>query len=131
MSIGSQIDEYAKLRKEKAALSKQLDDLNKKIVACEQELIDSLSGQSMLKASGHLATVSIGESEIAVVKDWQILYNHIVESGSFELLQKRLSNRVALEAISVNGGLPGTEVIKQPKLNFKSLVSKSQGDDNE
>ena len=131
MSIGNQIDEYAKLRKEKAALSKQLDDLNKKIVACEQELIDSLSGQSMLKASGHLATVSIGESEIAVVKDWQILYNHIVESGSFELLQKRLSNRVALEAISVNGGLPGTEVIKQPKLNFKSLVSKSQGDDNE
>lgn len=131
MSIGSQIDEYAKLRKEKAALSKQLDDLNKKIVACEQGLIDSLSGQSMLKASGHLATVSIGESEIAVVKDWQILYNHIVESGSFELLQKRLSNRVALEAISVNGGLPGTEVIKQPKLNFKSLVSKSQGDDNE
>ena len=131
MSIGSQIDEYAKLRKEKAALSKQLDDLNKKIVACEQELIDSLSGQSMSKASGHLATVSIGESEIAVVKDWQILYNHIVESGSFELLQKRLSNRVALEAISVNGGLPGTEVIKQPKLNFKSLVSKSQGDDNE
>ena len=131
MSIGSQIDEYAKLRKEKAALSKQLDDLNKKIVACEQELIDSLSGQSMLKASGHLATVSIGESEIAVVKDWQILYNHIVASGSFELLQKRLSNRVALEAISVNGGLPGTEVIKQPKLSFKSLVSKSQGDDNE
>lgn len=131
MSIGNQIDEYAKLRKEKAALSKQLDDLNKKIVACEQELIDSLSGQSMLKASGHLATVSIGESEIAVVKDWQILYNHIIASGSFELLQKRLSNRVALEAISVNGGLPGTEVIKQPKLNFKSLVSKSQGDDNE
>ena len=131
MSIGSQIDEYAKLRKEKAALSKQLDDLNKKIVACEQELIDSLSGQSMSKASGYLATVSVGESEIAVVKDWQILYNHIVESGSFELLQKRLSNRVALEAISVNGGLPGTEVIKQPKLNFKSLVSKSQGDDNE
>lgn len=131
MSIGNQIDEYAKLRKEKAALSKHLDDLNKKIMACEQELIGSLSGQSMLKASGHLATVSIGESEIAVVKDWQILYNHIVESGSFELLQKRLSNRVALEAISVNGGLPGTEVIKQPKLNFKSLVSKSQGDDNE
>ena len=131
MSIGSQIDEYAKLRKEKAALSKQLDDLNKKIVACEQGLIDSLSSQSMLKASGHLATVSIGEFEIAVVKDWQILYNHIVASGSFELLQKRLSNRVALEAISVNGGLPGTEVIKQPKLSFKSLVSKSQGDDNE
>lgn len=131
MSIGNQIDEYAKLRKEKAALSKQLDDLNKKITACEQELIDSLSSQSMSKASGHLATISIGESEIAVVKDWQILYNHIVESGSFELLQKRLSNRVALEAISVNGGLPGTEVIKQPKLNFKSLVSKSQGDDNE
>jgi hypothetical protein len=89
--IGEQIDEIYTLKQEKKALEEQAEKWQRIIDAKEEILLAALDGQGTLKATGHCATASVGESVVPQTENWEVLWAYIRRNNAFELLQRRVS----------------------------------------
>ena len=110
-TIGDQIDRLYELREEIRALTKKADELKAEKAKLEASLIEQMEDQGVDRISGTLATVSIGESDVPQVEDWDKFHKFIRRNNAFYLLESRAAAAPYRELIASRGKRPVPGVV--------------------
>lgn len=129
MTLGEATDKLWALREEKRkadAEVKRLElaikgDADKNIVGLEGIVICLLDAQGTRKAEGSKASVSVNESVVCNVEDWDALWPWIAKTKNFHLIQKRVSDPGVRELWALGKVIPGTQPFKKRTLSLRSL----------
>jgi len=83
--------------------------------------MEEMESQGMKKATGLLGTVSLKETLIAHVLDWDKVYNYILRNKAFHLMQKRISDGAFRELLENRKGknIPGIDKFNKKGINLR------------
>ena len=59
--------------------------------ALEAEIAADMERQGLTQTGNDVCTISLKTETVPTVEDWDVLHQHISDTGRFELLQKRMS----------------------------------------
>lgn len=107
------------LRDEKDQLNKQLKQVNGELKEVDYRILSYLEDQNLDKISMAGNTAIRAEKKVANVGDWDALFNYIADNRAFHLLQRRVSNNVAVEALELGETLPSVELQTFNDLGFR------------
>ena len=89
----------------------------------EAEFMAALDAQGQKRAGTAAGTATITENILPVIKDWDALTAHIMETGDTHLLQRRVSSASFREILSAGGSLPGVEPYTQRQIALRRSTS--------
>ena len=118
--IGDKIDLRTALKLKLDAIQKIAKQYEELIGDVEISIQAHLEKEGTLAGAGKSATVSITESVVPTVKDWDQFYAFIHKKKWYHLLERRPSVTGCREIFEMNGKLPGVEPFTKRKLNFTS-----------
>ncbi len=107
------------LRTQKKALEDQVKDLEEQLKANEAQIIEQLDAQGVTRSGVGPYSMSISESTVGNVTDWDQVYQYISANDAFHLIQRRLANAAYAELLDMGEGLPGVEPFTKRSLNFR------------
>jgi len=113
------IDELAALRAEKKRVEYDLKNIAKSIAAVEWNLIQALDDQGVTSSGNKVAKVSIRESVHAQVEDWEQFHNWILDERNIQFLQRRASDTVYREALSLGRAVPGVVPYTKRSITYR------------
>ncbi|NIQ99209.1 MAG: hypothetical protein GTN78_03275 [Gemmatimonadales bacterium] len=109
-SIDSMVEEYRKIRQDRLDLDKQAKALGEAERVLKDLILEELDRLQLKSAGGEDFTVYKQQKTLVRVSDWEKFYNHIQQTGHFDLLQKRPAV-LALADRAVDGdAVPGVEL---------------------
>ena len=85
--------------------------------------LETLDEQGISKASGKIGTISVKETTVAHVIDWDKVYNFILRSKAFHLMQRRISDGAFREQLDIRKGkrIPGIDSFVKRGINLRNL----------
>jgi len=111
-------DAYYTLRQKRLTLSREVEDLKEGEKEMKRVLIKHLTEEGVKVIGGKVCTVKLVPTKEPIVRDWDALWAHIIETGSTELVQKRLGVTAARERFDVGEELPGVEIVDGDALSL-------------
>lgn len=123
LTLGASIDKLWALREEKRghdSASKKVED---QIKALEVTMFEQLDAQETTKSQGKKASISIGETVVGNVEDWEALWPYIAKNKFFHLVQKRVSDPGLRELWALGKKTPGVVPFTKRTLNLRSLTA--------
>ena len=120
MNLGTAIDDLYLLRQQKAELDKQKKDLQCQIDEAEEKVTQLLNDSGVTLSRGETATASITEMAMPQVEDWDLFYEHILESGDFHLLERRPASRPYRELLEAGIEIPGLRTFTKRSLSIRT-----------
>lgn len=118
--IGAKIDLRQKLKAQKEQLDAKVKDKEAEIDQVERALYEQMEKEGTTNGGGKTATVSIVESIVPNVKDWDAFYKYIKRLNYFHLLERRASVSGCRELFETKGAIPGVEPFTKRRLNFSA-----------
>jgi hypothetical protein len=119
------VDRLYLVRQERLDLQKKfeksIDSLKKEEAALEEKLINDLPKGEASGIAGKVARGSIVTKPVPVAQNWDELYAHIKKTGSFELLQRRLSDTAIKERWEANKTIPGVGIFNKVSVSLNKL----------
>lgn len=91
-----------------------------KISELEGHIIYQLETQGVDRTGNDVCTVSIKKETVPTVEDWDAVHQHIIDTGQFELLQKRMSATAYRELQQLGQNVPGVKATELTRINFRS-----------
>ena len=88
--------------------------------ALEAEIAADMERQGLTQTGNDACTISLKTEVVPTVEDWDILHQHISDTGRFELLQKRMSATAYRELIAMEPSVPGVRSTELTKVNYRS-----------
>ena len=86
----------------------------------EAEIAADMAKQGLTQTGNDVCTISLKTETVPTVEDWDVLHQHITDTGRFELLQKRTSATAYRELIAMEPSVPGVRSTELTKVNFRS-----------
>ena len=86
----------------------------------EAEIAADMAKQGLTQTGNNVCTISLKTETVPTVEDWDVLHQHISDTGRFELLQKRMSATAYRELIAMEPSVPGVRSTELTKVNFRS-----------
>jgi len=122
MNIGDQIDDLVVQREKMRTLQKEIDTLKSIYDMDIIKILETLDEQGLPKASGKIGTVSVKETTVAHVIDWDKVYNFILRSKAFHLMQRRISDGAFREQLDIRKGkrIPGIDSFVKRGINLRN-----------
>jgi hypothetical protein len=122
-TVGSLADKLWTLREQIRALEKQKTELERDKERLEYDLMGLMEEQGLDKASGKLATISVSETIVPQVTDWDDFWTFVRKRNLPELIQRRVSATAYREVLDERGskGVPGTTPYSKRRLNVTTL----------
>ena len=123
MSLGNAIDNLVKKRDKIRAMQQEVDALRSEYEIDSQAVMEEMAGMKIDKATGSLGTVSLKETTVAHVLDWDKVYNFILRHKKFELMQRRIADGAYRELLEIRQGkqVPGIEPFNKKGINLRKL----------
>ena len=121
MNINELIESRAEVKDSIEGLNRELKELNKTKDDLDYQLLTQLDEQGLSRTANDKASVSINQTVVPDVQDWDALYAHITETQDFALLQRRVSSTAYKELLKLNEAVPGVETREIRRINFRSL----------
>lgn len=118
--IGQKIDLRQALTDDKKEVQALLDALCAQIDEVEKALFEQMDKEGTTNGGGKTATVSVVESIVPNVKDWDSFYKYIARMKYFHLLERRASVSGCRELFETKGAIPGVEPFTKRRLNFST-----------
>lgn len=118
--IGAKIDLRQKLEADKKEAAGVVEAIEAHITSVETALMAQMDKEQTTNGGGKLATVSIVESVVPQVTDWDLFYKYIGRMKYYHLLQRRPSVTGCRELFEKKGAVPGVLPVTLRKLNFTS-----------
>ena len=109
-------DTRAKLK----VLLEQEKELKQVQNALEAEIAADMERQGLTQTGNDVCTISLKTETVPTVEDWDVLHQHISDTGRFELLQKRMSATAYRELIAMEPSVPGVRSTELTKVNYRS-----------
>lgn len=119
-TIGGKIDLRQKLVATKAEIQAQIDAIDGQIRDVESALFAQMDKEGTTNGGGKTATVSINESVVPQIEDWDSFYAFIHRHKYYHLLERRPSVTGCRELFETKGKIPGVMPYTKRKLNFTS-----------
>ena len=88
--------------------------------ALEAEIAADMERQGLTQTGNDACTISLKTEVVPTVEDWDVLHQHISDTGRFELLQKRMSATAYRELIAMEPSVPGVRSTELTKVNYRS-----------
>lgn len=107
--IGELADLMYKNREDRKVIDEKVKAFNTAYEALETELITALDAQKSTRGAGKHASVSISESVVPAVKDWDALWAFIFKGKYKQLMQLRISAPAWRELCELKKPPPGVE----------------------
>jgi hypothetical protein len=121
LTLGQAADKMWLLKDEKKALESQVKGVEAQIKELEETIFGLLDAQDTRKAEGKKASVSINESVVATVEDWEALWPYITKNKYFHLVQKRVSDPGMRELWDMGKKVPGVQPFTKRTLSVRTL----------
>ena len=86
----------------------------------ETRIIVNLENQGVDRIGNDVCTVSIKKEIVPTVEDWDSVFQHISDTGQFELLQRRMSATSYRELQQMGQEVPGVVATELTRMNFRS-----------
>lgn len=86
----------------------------------EARIVSSLKQQGIDRIGNASCTVSIKEEVVPTVEDWDQVYQHLLQTKQFELIQKRMSATAFRELLQMGMNVPGVKATELTRVNFRS-----------
>jgi hypothetical protein len=125
MSEGTNINELIERR---AFIKHQVDELNARLKELKEqqdttdiELLKKMDAEGLSRTANAQYSVSINEDTVPEVVNWDSVYEHVVATRDFSLIQRRISSTAYKELLKLGEGVPGLEPRTIRKINFRSL----------
>lgn len=120
--LGTLIDGIWSLRESKRALEAQIKELEGKIAEKETALMERLDKEGADKATGKKASVSISETQVANIVDFDALAAFVKKTGYFHLFQRRVADTACRELWEQGKAIPGLEPFTKRRLNVRTVA---------
>jgi len=121
ITLGAATDKMWKLREEKRVLEAQVKVIETSMKELEGTVFGLLDAQDTRKAEGKSASVSITETVVANVENWDALWAWIAKTKNFHLVQKRVSDPGMRELWALGKVVPGVQPFTKRTLALRSL----------
>ena len=86
----------------------------------EARIVSTLKEQGIDRIGNDNCTVSIKEEVVPTVEDWDQVYQHLLQTKQFELIQKRMSATAFRELLQMGMNVPGVKATELTSVNFRS-----------
>jgi len=109
MNISELIDEIVRVKAERESLNTISAELTSKLVRLEKDLMEAMASAGTTKAASNAGHSCKMEQKVyPTIKDWNAFYKYVSETGSYDLLHKRLSNTAFRDRWAAGEEIPGT-----------------------
>lgn len=108
-TIGACADRLYKLREERYALNKKIDEIKEEEARITEHVINTLPKSEATGVAGKTARVAVKTKVVPQVHDWTAFYAFVKKTGAFDLMQKRLSDKAIAERWENKKAVPGVE----------------------
>ena len=120
-TIDELIDRKKSIKSQMEKLNNELKGLREQENDIDLELLKKLDTEGLKKTANEVASVSIKEETAPDVHDWDALYAHIISTGDFSLIQRRVSSTAYRELLKLGENVPGLQPREIRRINFRSL----------
>lgn len=117
-TLGAKVDAYYKARAKRLDAEKKIEELKKGEAEQKEEILRLLVDSKLDGAKGKVATVAITTTEFPVISDPSAFYQHVLSTGSVDLLEKRPSKSGCQERWERGEEVPGVERKSRVDLSF-------------
>lgn len=119
--LGILADKYNSQRRERLGLKKEVDRLEKIEQELKQQLIDALKASNTTAVGGKTAIVKLVVKDEPTVANWDAFYEHIRDTGEFELLYRRANPAPIKERKDVGVDVPGIDWFPVETLSLSQI----------
>lgn len=112
-SLGQCADELMRLKAEKSILAAQVKQIETRVRVIKDHIINTLSKNDLVGASGAVGAVRVVSKDIATAKDWGLIYDHIHSERAFDLLARKLSTAAVALRWEQGIEVPGVDHFNQ------------------
>ena len=119
-TMGACADLLFETRNKRLAAQKVVEELETNERMLKEHIINNLP-KTDTGASGKLARVSVVTKAVPQVKDWTKFYAFVKKTGSFDLMQKRLSDAAVRERWENGKAVPGIEAFNVVTVSMNKL----------
>ncbi len=120
-TMNSIIDERASLKAQMDGLNKRLKEFREALDQVDRLLLKKMDNEGLSRTANSIASVSINEDTVPDVSDWDALYAHVIATGDFSLIQRRVSSTAYRELLKMGEAVPGLQPRTVRRINFRSL----------
>ena len=120
VTLDDKMNMLADTRLQLKALLEQEKKLKQTQNALEAEIAADMERQGLTQTGNDACTISLKTEIVPTVEDWDALHQHIIATGQFELLQKRMSATAYRELIAMEPSVPGVRSTELTKVNYRS-----------
>jgi hypothetical protein len=121
-TLGALADEYADVRQARLDKDKESASIKERETEIYNAILSALSESADTGASGNHHRVQRVLKTVNNVSDWSALHTYIQQTGAFEMLQRRLSDKAVSEFADTNGALPpGVQAVDVATLSFTKI----------
>jgi len=119
LSTGDIIARMVSVRDERRRISGRDKELIEEWRSLEMELLQRLDKQGMKQAATDDGTATITKTILPNVVDWDALWQHIVDTRGFHLLQRRPAAAAFRELNSSGETVPGIDAYTQRTISLR------------
>ena len=120
-ALSSKADEYIRARKARLAKQREVDKLEVEEKKLKAEIIAALNAANTRAVGGQLVTLTLKRKLVATARDWQRIYEYIVATGSWDILQKRLTQTAVDLRWEEGVEIPGIEKFPVDELSISEV----------
>tara|TARA_R100001460_G_scaffold26606_1_gene53821 strand:- start:1821 stop:2213 length:393 start_codon:yes stop_codon:yes gene_type:complete len=120
VTLDDKMNRLADTRLQLKALLEQEKKLKQIQNALETEIAADMERQGLTQTGNDACTISLKTEIVPTVEDWDALHQHIIATGQFELLQKRMSATAYRELITMAQSVPGVRSTELTRVNYRS-----------
>jgi hypothetical protein len=121
MTLGDKINALYELRDKKRDLQAELKILDEAFRELELSILNEMDAQGTTLTRGSRATVSISESIVPTVTDWDQFYDYVRENDAMYLFERRVAATAWRELLESGDKVPGTEPFTKRSLSLRKL----------
>jgi hypothetical protein len=120
-TINELIEERAKVKQSMDSLNRELKVLREAQDQLDVLLLKKMDAEGLSRTANQQASVSINEDTVPDVTDWEEVYQHVIATGDFSLIQRRVSSTAYKELLKLGEAVPGLQPRTVRRINFRSL----------
>jgi hypothetical protein len=120
-TTGAIIDNIWAMREEKRRLESEVKEIEAQIKTAQDDLMARMQSEGIEKATGSKASVSISNTVVADVQDWDAFWPYIAKNKFWHLVQKRVSDPAYRELLDLGKKVPGVQPFTKHTVLVRTL----------
>lgn len=120
-AMGACADRLYELRNKRLAMQKEVDAVASEESALKEHIINTLPKSEASGVAGKLARVTVVTKQVPQVEDYDKFYAFVKKTGSFDLLQKRLSDAAIKERWEAGKEVPGVKAFNAVSVSINKV----------